>query len=90
MKKNILTDNEAKQILKRLKKSAKPSERLKKYVHNVLLKDAHILFQYKIGNTRYGYCTGCGNDFPIEIKTMRTYTDNEVNILQAKHNEKVM
>lgn len=89
MKKNILTDKEAEQILKRLKKSAKPSERLKKYVHSVLLDDAHILFQYKIGNTRYGYCTGCGSDFPIEIKKLRIYTDNEVNVLQAKHNEKV-
>ncbi len=90
MKKNILTDKEANQILKRLKKTAKPSERLKKYVHNVLLDDAHILFQYKIGSTRYGYCTGCGNDFPIEINKMRTYTDNDIDVLQAKHNEKVI
>lgn len=88
-KKNLLTDKEAEQILKRLKKSAKPSERLKKYVHNVLLKDAHILFQYKNGNTRYGYCTGCGKDFVIEIKAMRTYTDNDVDVLTARHNEKV-
>lgn len=90
MKKNILTDNEAKQMLERLKKTAKPSEKLKKYVHSVLLDDAHILFQYKIGNTRYGYCTRCGSDFPIEIKKLRIYTDNEVNVLQAKHNEKVI
>lgn len=88
-KKNLLTDKEAEQILKRLKKSAKPSERLKKHVHNVLLKDAHILFQYKNGNTRYGYCTGCGKDFVIEIKAMRTYTDNDVDVLTARHNEKV-
>lgn len=89
-KKNLLTDKEAEQILKRLKKSAKPSERLKKHVHNVLLKDAHILFQYKNGNTRYGYCTGCGKDFVIEIKAMRTYTDNDVDVLTARHNEKVI
>lgn len=89
MKKNILTDKEANQILERLKKTAKPSEGLKKYVHNVLLDDAHILFQYKIGSTRYGYCTGCGNDFLIEIKAMRTYTDNDFDVLTAKHNEKV-
>lgn len=88
-KKNLLTDKEAEQILKRLKKSAKPSERLKKHVHNVLLKDAHILFQYKNGNTRYGYCTGCGKDFVIEIKVMQTYTDNDVDVLTARHNEKV-
>lgn len=89
-KKNLLTDKEADQILKRLKKSAKPSERLKKHVHNVLLRDAHILFQYKNGNTRYGYCTGCGKDFVIEIKEMRTYTDNDVDVLTARHNEKVI
>lgn len=89
-KKNLLTDKEAEQIFKRLKKSAKPSDRLKKHVHNVLLRDAHILFQYKNGNTRYGYCTGCGNDFVIEIKAMRTYTENDVDVLTAKHNEKVI
>lgn len=89
MKKNLLTDKEAEKILKRLKKTAKPSERLKKYVHNVLLDDAHILFQYKNGNMRYGYCTGCSNDFPIEIKAMRTYTNNDVDVLQAKHKDKV-
>lgn len=89
-KKNLLTDKEAEQIFERLKKSARPSERLKKHVHNVLLKDAHILFQYKNGNTRYGYCTGCENDFVIEIKAMRTYTNNDVDVLTAKHNEKVI
>lgn len=89
-KKNLLTDKEAEQIFERLKKSAKPSDRLKKHVHNVLLRDAHILFQYKNGNTRYGYCTGCGNDFVIEIKAMRTYTENDVDVLTAKHNEKVI
>lgn len=89
-KKNLLTDKEAEKIFERLKKSAKPSERLKKHVHNVLLRDAHILFQYKNGNTRYGYCTGCGNDFVIEIKAMRTYTENDVDVLTAKHNEKVI
>jgi len=89
-KKNLLTDKEAQQILEQLKKSAKPSERLKKYVHNTVLADAHILFQYKEGNTRYGFCTGCGNDFVIEIKAMRTYTNNDVDVLMAKHNEKVV
>lgn len=89
-KKNILTDKDAKLILERLKKRAKPSARLIKYVHETLLDDAHILFQYKEKNIRYGYCTGCGNDFPIEIKAMRTYTDNDVEVLQAKHNEKVV
>lgn len=89
-KKNLLTDKEAEKIFERLKKSAKPSERLKKHVHNVLLRDAHILFQYKNENTRYGYCTGCGNDFVIEIKAMRTYTENDVDVLTAKHNEKVI
>lgn len=89
-KKNLLTDKEAEQILKRLKKSAKPSARLIKHVHNVLLKDAHIFFQYKNGNIRYGYCTGCGRDFPIEIKAMRTYTNNDIGVLTAKHNDKVI
>lgn len=89
-KKNLLTDIEAAQILERLKKSIGPSERLKKHVHNLLLRDAHILFQYRNGNTRYGYCTGCGNDFVIEIKAMRTYTENDVDVLTAKHNEKVI
>ena len=89
-KKNLLTDEEAEKILKRLKKTAKPSKRLKRYVHNVLLDDAHILFQYKIGRKRYGFCTGCGKDFPLEIEDKRTYTDNDLDVLHAKHKEKVI
>ena len=47
-KKNILTPKEARVICDRLKKQAKPSKALKKYVHEELLKDAHIMYQYKV------------------------------------------
>lgn len=89
-KKNILTTKAAETIYKKIKKKATPSKRLKKYVHDVLLKNAHILFQYKVGRKRFGYCTYCQKDFPLEIEDKRTYTDNDVDVLYAKHNEKVI
>lgn len=79
--KNILTREEADQIYERLKKTAVPSEKLKEYVHNTLLRNAHYLWQYKQGNKRFGYCTFCKKDFPLEI-------DEEV--LNAKHNDTVI
>lgn len=89
-KKNILTTKEAETIYKRIKKKASPSKRLKQYVHNVVLENAHFLFQYKVGRKRFGYCTYCQKDFPLEIEDKRTYTDNDVDVLYAKHNEKVI
>lgn len=89
-KKNILTTKEAETIYKRIKKKATPSKRMKKYVHDVLLKNAHFLFQYKVGRKRFGYCTYCQKDFPLEIEDKRTYTENDVDVLYARHNEKVI
>ena len=89
-KKNILTNKEAKTICERLKKSAQPSKKLKEYVHNVLLSKSHILFQYKEGRERFGYCTYCKQDFPLEIESMRTYTDNDLHVLKSRHKEKVI
>ena len=90
MKKNILTADEADKILKRLQKKAKPSKELMEYVHNILLRDAHFLFQYKEGRKRYGYCTYCKSDMPLELEDLRTFTDNDVNVLQSGHNSKVI
>lgn len=90
MKKNILTPKEARVICDRLKKSTKPSKALKKYVHEELLKDAHIMYQYKVEKERFGYCTHCKNDFPLELKNKRTITDNDIDLIEAKHNEKVV
>lgn len=90
MKKNILTTDEANTIWKRLQKSAKPSKQLLEYVHNTLLRDSHFLFQYKEGRKRYGYCTFCKSDMPMELEDKRTFTDNDIDVLRAKHNEKVI
>lgn len=88
-KKNILTTKEARRIYDRIKKKATPSKRLKKYVHDVVLENAHILFQYKAGRKRFGYCTYCQKDFSLEIEDKRTYSDVDLDALYAKHNEKV-
>ncbi len=90
MKKNILTTDEANKILKRLQKNAKPSKQLIEYVHNTLFRDAHFLFQYKEGKQRYGYCTYCKSDMSLELEDLRTFTDNDVNVLQSSHNSKVI
>ena len=89
-KKNILTPKEARVICDRLKKQAKPSKALKKYVHEELLKDAHIMYQYKVGKERFGYCTHCKKDFPLELSSKRTITDNDIDLIESKHNEKVI
>lgn len=89
-KKNVLTRAEAEKIWHRLEKNAMPSESLKEYVHNVLLKKHHYLFQYKVGKQRFGYCTYCKNDFNLEIKAMRTFDENDIAVLEAKHNEEVV
>lgn len=88
-KKNQLTNKEADKIFQRLKKEARPSERLKKYVHNTLLADHHYMFQYKAGGNRFGYCSACGKNFDLEIKNKRTVTSDDETRLYAKHGEKV-
>lgn len=89
-KKNQLTKKEADKIFQRLKKKARPSERLKKYVHNTLLADHHYMFQFKEYRKRFGYCTGCGKNFDLETKNMRTVTPDDVTRLYAKHGEEVL
>lgn len=88
-KKNILSNKEANKIYEKIREKAVPSKRLEKYVHDVLLEDSHFLFQYKEGKKRFGYCTYCQKDFPLEIEDKRTYSDNDLDVLYAKHNEKV-
>lgn len=88
--KNQLTDSEAAKILKRLQTTATPSVKLKKYVHDELLSDHHILFQYKKENIRYGHCTACGRDFVLEISQMRKYSNDDILRLEAGHNAKVI
>lgn len=88
-RKNQLTQKEADKIFQRLKKEARPSERLKKYVHNTLLADHHYMFQYKAGGNRFGYCSACGKNFDLEIKNKRTVTSDDETRLYAKHGEKV-
>ena len=90
MKKNVLTPEEARKICDKLKKQARPSKALKKYVHEELLKDVHIMYQYKVGKERFGYCTHCKNDFSIELKNKRTITGNDVDLIEAKHNKTVI
>lgn len=89
-KKNQLTKKEADKIFQRLKKKARPSERLKKYVHNTLLADHHYMFQFKEYRKRFGYCTACGKNFDLETKNMRTVTPDDVTRLYAKHGEEVL
>ena len=89
-KKNQLTKKEADKIFQRLKKKARPSERLKKYVHNTLLADHHYMFQFKEYRKRFGYCTGCGKNFDLETKNMQTVTPDDVTRLYAKHGEEVL
>lgn len=89
-KKNQLAKKEADKIFQRLKKKARPSERLKKYVHNTLLADHHYMFQFKEYRKRFGYCTACGKNFDLETKNMRTVTPDDVTRLYAKHGEEVL
>lgn len=89
-KKNQLTKKEADKIFQRLKKEARPSERLKKYVHNTLLADHHYMFQFKEYRKRFGYCTACGKNFDLETKNMRTVTPDDVTRLYAEHGEEVL
>lgn len=89
-KKNQLTKKEADKIFLRLKKEARPSERLKKYVHNTLLADHHYMFQFKEYRKRFGYCTACGKNFDLETKNMRTVTPDDVTRLYAEHGEEVL
>lgn len=89
-KKNQLAKKEADKIFQRLKKNARPSERLKKYVHNTLLADHHYMFQFKEYRKRFGYCTACGKNFDLETKNMRTVTPDDVTRLYAKHGEDVL
>lgn len=89
-KKNQLTKKEADKIFQRLKKKARPSERLKKYVHNTLLAVHHYMFQFKEYRKRFGYCTGCGKNFDLETKNMQTVTPDDVTRLYAKHGEEVL
>lgn len=89
-KKNQFTKKEADKIFQRLKKKARPSERLKKYVHNTLLADHHYMFQFKEYRKRFGYCTACGKNFDLETKNMRTVTPDDVTRLYAKHGEEVL
>jgi hypothetical protein len=89
-KKNQLTKKEADKIFQRLKKKARPSERLKKYVHNTLLADHHYMFQFKEYRKRFGYCTGCGKNFDLETKNMQAVTPDDVTRLYAKHGEEVL
>ncbi len=88
-KKNILTLNEADKLFEKLRKKAEPSKELQEYVHNVLLQDAHYLFQYRIGNRRFGHCTHCKRDFPLEIDSKREIFENDYELLNAKHGELV-
>lgn len=84
---NQITAEEAEKIYERLKANAEPSEKLKKYVHDELMREHHYMFQIKNGNKRHGYCTHCGNVFDLELG--RTITPADRQRLSARHGEKV-
>ena len=82
-----MTEEEAKRIFKKYE-SRKPSKALKEYVHDNLLNGYHYIFQHKVGNNRYCYCTHCKRNIQVE-GLRRTIKAEELELLQAKHNSAV-
>lgn len=85
---NQITAEEAEKIYERLKANAEPSEQLKKYVHDELMREHHYMFQIKNGNKRHGYCTNCGSTFDLEFGRFITLADRQR--FSARHGEKVI
>lgn len=88
-KKNQITYKEAEKIKSQLEKRIKPSEKLISYVHDVLMKEQHLLIQYKVGKKRYGYCTHCGKSFGLDFGLERTHLPEYDLILEARQNDNV-
>lgn len=89
-KKNQMTYKEAEKIKSQLEKQVKPSKKLISYVHDVLMKEQHLLIQYKVEKKRYGYCTHCGKSFGLDFGLERTHLHEYDLILESRQNENVI
>lgn len=89
MKKNRITNAEISEFEKFIAANSKPSAEVDEFVHNILLEKYHYLFQYKKNNKRYGYCTKCKNDIPLDFGISKTYFPEQQRALEAKHNDNI-
>lgn len=84
---NTLTPEQAQKIWDGRPKL--PEKKILAFAHKQVFINEQYFFKHQEGGHRYGYCTACGKDVPIDIENMRTWTDKHAVCRFARHNDTV-